>query len=416
MTQRSRHISASAPLVARVFAWGGLIVTLVGGAAAIALRIVDPAPIVQNTFGFADTSLVGFVALGITFAAVGALLTVRLPTNAVGWVMVGVGVCYALAALTAATTFSAMAAGPEMAGLAAFSAWLAVLFSTVGGLLFVLGFIFPTGRGHTPAWDRGIRIAAVASPFLLVVGFLARPGPLQVFPSIDNPFGIGPDLRPLFGPQPHVAIAAMAALVAPLLVWSIASRYRMADAIGRQQLKWFIVSMLVAVVGIGSATIAALLADRPPEVGLAVFGFAGALVPIAIGIAILRYNLYDIDRLVSRSIGWASVTAILVTVFGVAVVGLQAVLESVTQGDTVAIAASTLVALALFQPVRRRVQTAVDRRFDRARYDAERTAESFAARLRDELDLPTLTADLQRTADATVRPTSSVVWLRTSVH
>ena len=108
---------------------------------------------------------------------------------------------------------------------------------------------------------------------------------------------------------------------------------------------------------------------------MAVFGFAGALVPIAIGIAILRYNLYDIDRLVSRSIGWASVTAILVTVFGVAVVGLQAVLESVTQGDTVAIAASTLVALALFQPVRRRVQTAVDRHFDRARYDAERTAE-----------------------------------------
>ena len=167
-----------------------MLVTLVGGAAAIALRIVDPAPIVQNTFGFADTSLVGFVILGITFAGVGALLTVRLPTNAVGWVMVGVGVSYALAALTAATMFSLIERSRQPASPR--PAWLAVLFSTVGGLLFVLGFIFPTGRGHTPAWDRGIRIAAVASPFLLVVGFLAdrarsRSSPRSTTRSASDP-------------------------------------------------------------------------------------------------------------------------------------------------------------------------------------------------------------------------------------
>src|SRR5262245_49397756 len=111
MSQPSRRASTRVAVTARVFAWTGLIAAVVGGGAAIGWRIADPAPIVQNTFGFADASLVGFVALGITFAAVGALLTIRLPTNAVGWCMVVIGVCYALAALTAATTFSAIAAG-----------------------------------------------------------------------------------------------------------------------------------------------------------------------------------------------------------------------------------------------------------------------------------------------------------------
>jgi hypothetical protein len=231
-------------------------VTIVAGVAAIVWRVVDPAPVVANTFGFADASLVGFVVLGVTFSVVGALLMLRLPRNAVGWCMVIVGASYALAAWSAAVTFSAIAAGPGAADLAAFFAWLGVVFSTIGGLIFAVGFIFPTGHGHNPRWDRLLRKAVVAFPLVLVFGFWLRPGPLQVFPAIDNPFGFGPDLRPIFGPAVHTRLAAGATLIAPVLVWSIAVRYRSADTVGRQQLKWFIVSMLVAVGGIATAAMA----------------------------------------------------------------------------------------------------------------------------------------------------------------
>lgn len=132
------------------------------------------------------------------------------------------------------------------------------------------------------------------------------------------------------------------------------------------------------------------------------------------GVAILRYRLYEIDRLISRTIGWAIVTGLLVAVFAGAVVGLQALLAGFTQGQTLAVAASTLVAFALFQPVRRQVQRAVDRRFDRARYDAERTAGAFADRLRDETDIETVTADLTATTRAALAPAGLGIWIRRS--
>ena len=121
--------------------------------------------------------------------------------------------------------------------------------------------------------------------------------------------------------------------------------------------------------------------------------------PIASGTAVLGYRLFEIDRIISRTIGWAMVSGILVAAFAATVVGLQALLAGFTQGQTLAIAASTLVAFALFQPLRRRVQTAVDRRFDRARYDAQRTVDAFAQRLRDETNMEKVTSDLSRTAE-----------------
>ena len=141
---------------------------------------------------------------------------------------------------------------------------------------------------------------------MIVVGFLVRPGPLQIFPTIDNPFGFGPDLRPIFGRQPSQTIAAVSAFIAPVVVWSMVVRYRLSDAIGRQQLKWFVVSLVAAVGGMAIAAVASTLTDRPPEAGLAFFGFCGALVPIAIGISILRYRLYDIDRIVTTRSAMAS--------------------------------------------------------------------------------------------------------------
>lgn len=405
--------------VARPIALVGLGVTLLGGVAAIMLRIIDPAPVVPSTFGFADLSLVSFGVLGVTFASVGSLLAVRLPGNAVGWCMIVVGASYALAALAAAVTFSAVADGPPGATNAGLAAWSAVLFSMVGSLIFVLGLIFPTGRGATPAWDRFIIGTAIALPIVIVVGFLVRPGPLQIFPTIDNPFGIGPDLRPIFGKQPSQTMAAVSALIAPVVVWSMVVRYRRADAIGRQQLKWFAVSLIAAVGGMALAALASTLTDRPPEAGLAFFGFAGALVPIAIGISILRYRLYDIDRIISRTVGYAIISVVLAVVFLGLTLLMLAVMATFAQdlvpfasGRTLAVALSTLVAFALFQPVRHRVQDAVDRRFDRSRYDARQMADAFAGRLRDEVDIATVTADLDATVRAAVRPATLGLWVR----
>ena len=149
----------------------------------------------------------------------------------------------------------------------------------------------------------------------------------------------------------------------------------------------------------------------PSPVDMILAALVAPLVPIAVGIAILRYRLYEIDRLVSRTVGWAILTGLLVAVFLGAAILLQAVLAQFTNDNTIAIAASTLVAFALAQPLRRRVQRAVDRRFDRARYDGQQTLDAFAEHVRSSVDLGTLSAMLATTAGEAVRPAGSVVWL-----
>jgi hypothetical protein len=137
-----------------------------------------------------------------------------------------------------------------------------------------------------------------------------------------------------------------------------------------------------------------------------------AFLPIAIGVAVVRYRLYEIDRIVSRTIGYTVVTAVLVAVFAGAILLFQTILTPLTRNDTAAVAASTLVVAALFQPLRARVQRVVDRRFDRASYDAERTTEAFAGRLRDEVDLGSLRLELVGTVERNLQPTHAGVWLR----
>ena len=398
--------------LARPYAITGLLAALVGAIGAIVLRVADPVPVVPDSLGFSDPALVGFGFLGVTFASVGALLVLRRPENAVGWVMVLIGASNALACLTGAMTYSAVADGPAGAARAGFAGWLTVLFVMMGSLVFGLGFIFPTGRGHTPAWDRFIRIGAVALLCALVVLILIRPGPLQVFASIDNPFGIGPDVRSLLGPQVSMLLAASGVLILPVLVLSIVSRYRMSDRIGRQQLKWFLLALAVALAGIAVAAIGALVSREPPAGGLVVFGFAGAFVPVAIGIAILRHQLYDIDRLISRSITYAAVTAVLAGVFSVAALSIAIVLSSLAERQTIAVAGATLLVVATFGPLRRRAQKIVDQRFDRSSYDASLTVEAMITRLRDDVDLDRLEADVLGVVVRTFHPTSAGLWLR----
>ena len=146
-----------------------------------------------------------------------------------------------------------MADGPAGAATARLAGWFTVFFTTIGALVLGLGFIFPTGRGHSPAWDRFIRLGAIWFPIMSIFIFLIRPGPLHLFSTIDNPFGFGPDLRPFLGPNVSQSVAAWSAVVVPVLAFSLVSRYRMADTIGRQQLKWFVLAILVTIVGVGAA-------------------------------------------------------------------------------------------------------------------------------------------------------------------
>jgi hypothetical protein len=404
--------------LARPFATLGLLLAIAGAVGAIALRRLDPVPMI-GSFGFGDPALIGLSVLGVAFALVGALLVERRPANAVGWCMVLIGAGYALGMLTAAITFSALADGPAGSDVARMAAWLTVVFTTIGGLVFGLGLIFPTGRGHTPGWDRVVQALAITLPVLCIVLFVIRPGPLHLFPNIVNPLGVGPDIRQILGDRTSEIIAASAGLVFPFLVLSMVSRYRMSDAVGRQQLKWFLLALVLALVGVAAASVGALISNEPPAAGLALFGFAGALIPVAIGIAILRYRLYDIDRLISRTLAYAAITGVLAVVFYGVILLVGALFTTVAndavptdRGGTIAVAVSTLVVFVLFQPVRRGVQRAVDRRFDRARYDADQMVAAFAGRLRNDVDLQAVSQEIVTTATNAVRPASATVWLR----
>ena len=195
-------------------------------------------------------------------------------------------------------------------------------------------------------------------------------------------------------------------LVSVLGVAAVVTRYRRGSGLERQQLRWLVAAVLLAVVPLTISIVGG-------GVNWIVLAFPGViLVPAAVWIAVTRHRLYDIDRLISRGLSWAVLSGLLVAVYAVAVLLLQGVLGDVTQGETLAVAGSTLLAAALFQPLRRRVQTAVDHRFNRAHYDAERTASAFSVRMRDATDLPTVTNDFDVTVRRAIAPSSLGLWLR----
>ncbi|HEX2756305.1 MAG TPA: hypothetical protein VHM48_12625 [Candidatus Limnocylindrales bacterium] len=365
----------------------------------LATRLIDPA---------GDISGVVIFTIGVaSFAAVGALLDTRVPGNRIGLLLLAAGTL--MSAAMATGTYASLGALQEPPWPSSGAALIA------GSTLFVYPFmialigvplVFPDG--HLPSgrfrWVVRLTIANVVAWTL--GAFLRLP------PSDGSQAGAsdqaGPD--PLLGAiQTFFFVTTIVCFGAgAIAVWL---RFHRGDRVQRQQIKW-----LAAIVGLGAVVLPVSFipdssSDLSPVINTVTILTLFAL-PVVIGIAILRYRLYEIDRIVSRTIGWAVVTGVLGAVFVVGLVGLQAALSGVTQGGTLAVAASTLVAFVLFQPVRRRVQAIVDRRFDRSRYDAERTVGGFAERLRNEVDLGTLRTALIRTADDAVRPVNAAVWLR----
>jgi hypothetical protein len=404
---RARAVSPAA-----VLGLTGWLLAIGVGTAALVIRLVRPDPIPPNTFGMGDAGMVAFVVLGTTWATVGAVLVARRPSNAVGPVVLIVGIGYAASIFWSAWTAVAYAQGPAGLEAARLFAWLTGLATFSGIGLFYLALIFPTGRGYTQAWDRAARLVLFLS-VMTAISVLIQPGPLHVVPGLANPFGFGLDLRPLFNGRVVLFVGVGAVVFLPVLTVGLAARYRAAGQVERLQLRWFFSSVVLTALALSLVAAGVAVDDAAlGELPLVAFALAGTMVPIAIGIAILRHHLYDLDRIISRTIGWTVVSGALVGLFGVAVVGLQAVLTGITQGQTLAVAASTLLAFALFQPIRRRVQTTVDRRFDRARYDAEQIVTVFSDRLRHQLDLQALGSEVGRVASASVRPQSVALWLR----
>jgi hypothetical protein len=396
-SRRLRIMSVAGPWLVTAVLFVAVIVT---GAEALA-----PGPMDLATLAFLYVS----GSWGLVLATVGALIAFRRPENRIGRLLQISGLLIAscfLGFTVAADPSASPGPADPVAGIAGW--WASTTIFLAIFLAFpVLGILYPDGRLPGRRWRLPILILVLVQ---LATGLMyaVKAGPVgSDLP--DNPFGLV-DVPP--GIRDALESLAMLSLVVGMgfAIVAIAIRWRRGNLVERSQLKWLFAALVVA--GITVPLTSAASQGGPPSV-VATLGVGSALlIPIAVGIAILRYRLYDIDRLVSRTVSWAVVTGVLVAVFAGVVVALQAALAGATQGETLAVAASTLVAFALFQPVRRRVQSAVDHRFDRARYDAQRTVDAFAEHLRNEVDLATLRTALIATADDAVRPVSTTVWLR----
>jgi hypothetical protein len=352
-----------------------------------------------------------------SYASVGLLLAIRQSRNSVSWLLLAIALSLALPTGTATPDRSALAAGtaawPDFLG-----AWIG---SWSGGALFVAFFafmiVFPSGRLPAGRW-RMPAVALIALGLLSIL--LVALAPTITFNPdggaesiiVPNRFAVLPDL-PLWE---VVAEESLILAVVPLLVIGAASmlvRYRRASGTLRLQLRWLVAALAFLVVALVAGLSSPLVFG--PGIGdlrWIPLAIAYPTVPIAIAVAILHYRLYDIDRIISRTVSYAVLSGLLAATFAGLVLGIQALLGGVTQGETLAVAASTLVVFALFQPLRRRIQRAVDRRFNRARIDAEATSARFAERLRDEVDLPTITTELTGAASEAVAPTWVGAWVR----
>jgi hypothetical protein len=336
----------------------------------------------------------GFVGIPV----VGALIATRLPANPIGWLWCAAGLAYALSDIP-----------PVVAG-AGGPLWVAFVLSSVGfvclvGVLVFVFLLFPTGGLPGRRW-RWVARAAVIGVVILV---LALPFVHDVTePGSTSPWAVQGTAGRYLGDAVTAIVYGLVCL-ALIAMASLVPRFRRAGPIERRQLTWFLyaaaVNALIIVLDVPGVIPSGLV-----DITLNAVGFA--LLPVAVGIAMFRYRLYEIDRIVSRTVSYGLLSALLIGTYLLVVALLGPLLEPLTGSSALAVAASTLAVAAVFNPARRRLQAVVDRRFDRARYDAAQAVDAFAARLRDQVDLDEITASLRDTVAATVAPGRVAVWLR----
>jgi len=353
----------------------------------------------------------------LVYVGVGLVLTLRLPRHPVGWLLLWAGTLFQLSFSAAAYAWAAFARGPgtlPFGGVALLMgfAWIPAL-----GCLFVAVMLFPTGRPPSKRWRLPL-VVLVMVDGLLLAGALAT----QEFQVRQSFFGEGSPLITVAGPLAikgtlatllgSVNSSPLTFVVFLLPLAAVVARFRAAAGNERQQLKWFaytssIAALFFVVSGFVPSLFSYLAGLGPPIAVLAI-----DLIPISVAIAILRYRLYDIDVLINRTVVYGATSVAIALTFFLGILALQPLLRPITSGSDLAVAASTLLSFAFFQPIRRRVQDAVNRRFDRARYNAARTADGFADRLRDEVNIDELRADLLGAVQLTMAPAHVSLWLR----
>ena len=363
---------------------------------------------------FGAVVLLPYLSL-LVYVGVGLLLTLRLPRHPVGWLLLWAGALFQLSFAGGAYAWAAFIRWPGTLPLGEVFYLMGYDWFPALGCLSLAIMLFPTGRPPSPRWRLPAAVVVLATALGLVAMWLvpreftvprsALPVQGAPFFTMANPLAIDGPLATLLGYVGPFALVVYLIPVAAVLV-----RFRTAAGTERQQLKWFVYATSIVVVFFVAAGFGLFpyLGGLGPLVAVVVLD----LVPISVAVAILRYRLYDIDLLINRTLVYGVTSAVIGGAFFGGIVALQAALRPLTSGSELAVAASTLVSFALFQPIRRRVQGAVDRRFDRRRYDAERTLDAFAARLREQIDLGALKGELLEAVGDTMQPVHASLWLR----
>jgi hypothetical protein len=383
-----------------VLAWSLWLATFGCCAAGLAVTVALVRPL---TVAVLAQGALRALAFPLGYATVGLVLTLRRPANPIGWLYAAAGLMWSLS-IPGDTWLDQLVADhrplpPAALPLAVFGEFNWAPATVLGVVLPAL--LVPDGRLRSRRW-RPVAATAIAVGVLVLVGSALAPVELEDI-GIANPYalaGPGGDLAEAVG-----GLSTLLWLV--VLVVSLASvvlRFRSSTGIERQQLRWVVAGAAGAVAGLLGGALA------PQRTVVSSILYAGVLcVPAAVAVAVLRYRLWDLDRLISRTLTYTLVTALLVVPYLLIV---PAAGRLAAGSGSLAVAAATLAAAALFQPLRRRVQDLVDRRFNRRRYDAVRTVEGFATRLRDQVDLDALHTELLAVVDQTVQPAGASLWLR----
>jgi len=359
---------------------------------------------------FAGAGGASFLILSLTFGGVGALVAWRMPQNRIGWIFCVIGVFGGASVL--AWAYADYGLNVTSHPLPAASTAAAFPSEALAPLLGIAVLVFPDGRLPSRRW-RPVAAMLGLAMVLLLVSDSVRPGALDdPFRAASNPLGIS-GLRGV-----TIAMNAVGWVLVPIgIVLAAASlivRLRQAHGVVRRQLQLVLgVGALVAVVVALDMCTWLIRPDGNVQIQMAVIGLAFSAFPAATGVAILRYRLYDIDVVISRTVSYAVLVVVLAGLYFGGVYVAQAALRSVSgQSSTLAVTASTLLVAAAFQPLRRRIQQAVDRRFYRSRYDARRTLEGLASGLRRQVDIESLRSEVLEAVNETLHPAHASLWLR----
>jgi MFS family permease len=409
------------PRVVYWLAWSLAAVSLLLCGVGIVLYLATLPVQPPSSWGTGGLSAVLYVYLPfLAFPLVGALIASKLPENPIGWLCLAIGVFWMLAIMSGAyTLYGLRVAGP---GSVPFPVAIGSLGEELGpataGLIGTyLILLFPDGRLPSRRW-RPLAWLSGAVIVLMSIGGVLTPGKLEDLRGVSNPFGL--EQYPWVGEVTQSVILLLPLCILASVV-SLVLRFLRSSGEERAQIKWL--AFAASILGLGFSFFV-ILGDLLPGASrgtdplwgnlledAVTMSFAG--VPVAVGVAILRYRLYDIDLIINRALVYGMLTAMLVLVYIGCVVGLQGVLRVLTgQESTLAIVASTLAIAALFNPVRRRIQSLVDRRFYRRKYDARKTLEAFSTKLRDETDLEALNSQFVGVVRETVQPAHASLWLR----